>query len=234
MQNPYDRESLRTISPSIPPHSLVFNYILEAPFGKGKRFLNRGGLVDRLVGGFQVTAIHRYRSGPALVPFLPGAGESSSNGSASSAICAPTSRGSRSTPTHREGEYYRFLNPAAFSRPPDFRNAPAFSLDNGATVNPAYTAYYADPHRFFGNSAPTYSNLRAQPFFTEDLSLMKKTHVTETTYVELRAEVFNLFNRGRYGIPNVNVDDPGNFGISSRNADIFQPRRIQVGGRFVF
>ena len=44
VQNPYDRASLRTISPSIPPHSLVFNYILEAPFGKGKRFLDRGGL----------------------------------------------------------------------------------------------------------------------------------------------------------------------------------------------
>jgi hypothetical protein len=42
-----------------------------------------------------------------------------------------------------------------------------------------------------------------------------------------------VFNRGRFGLANVNVDD-GNFGISARNADIFQPRRIQVGGRFVF
>ena len=62
---------------------------------------------------------------------------------------------------------------------------------------------------------------------------MKKTKVTETTYFEIRAEFFNLFNRGRFGVPNANVDDV-NFGISSRNADIFQPRRIQVGGRFVF
>jgi hypothetical protein len=75
--------------------------------------------------------------------------------------------------------------------------------------------------------------LRATPFFTEDMSLMKKTRVTETTYFEIRLEVFNVFNRGRYGLPNLNFDD-GNFGISSRNADIFQPRRIQVGGRFVF
>ena len=128
---------------------------------------------------------------------------------------------------------YRYLNPAAFSRPPDFRTAPAFSLDDGATVNPAYAAYYADPHRFFGNAAPTYGSLRATPFLTEDLSIMKKTRVTETTYFEIRFEFFNLFNRGRYGLPNLNLDD-GNFGISARNADIFQPRRIQVGGRFVF
>jgi hypothetical protein len=128
---------------------------------------------------------------------------------------------------------YRYLNPAAFSRPPDFRGAPPFSLDNGATVNPAYAAYYADPLRFFGNAAPSYSNLRAEPFMTEDLSLLKKTKITETTYVELRFEFFNILNRGRYGLPNVNVDD-GNFGIVNRNADIFQPRRVQVGGRFVF
>ena len=47
IQNPFDRRPLRTISPSIPPHSLVFNYIIELPFGKGRRFLNQGGLVDR-------------------------------------------------------------------------------------------------------------------------------------------------------------------------------------------
>jgi hypothetical protein len=62
---------------------------------------------------------------------------------------------------------------------------------------------------------------------------MKKTKITETTYFEIRGEFVNLFNRGRFGLPNVNVDDV-NFGISARNADIFQPRRIQVGGRFVF
>jgi len=63
--------------------------------------------------------------------------------------------------------------------------------------------------------------------------VMKKTKVSETTYFEIRVEFFNLFNRGRFGLANVNVDDV-NFGISARNADIFQPRRIQVGGRFVF
>ena len=72
VQNPFDRESLRSISPSIPPHSLVFNYIFELPFGKGRRFLNQGGWVDRVVGGFQITGIHRYRSGPALMPFVAG------------------------------------------------------------------------------------------------------------------------------------------------------------------
>ena len=233
VQNPYDRESLRTISPSIPPHSLVFNYIIEAPFGKGKRYLNQGGFVDKLVGGFQVTGIHRYRSGPALLPFIGGGQREFLQRIGFLGNLRPNVTGQPFFTENRSGGVdYRYLNPAAFSRPPDYRNAPAFSLD-GTTVNPAYAAYYANPLVFFGSSAPTYGSLRATPFFTEDLSIMKKTPVTETTYFEIRFEIFNLFNRGRYGLPNVNLDD-GNFGISSRNADIFQPRRIQVGGRFVF
>ena len=233
IQNPFDRRPLRSVSPNIPPHSLVFNYIIELPFGKGRRYLNRGGFVDRVFGGFQVTGIHRYRSGPALTPFVAGGRRDFLQLAGYLGNLRPNLTGQPFyTDIPAGGVNYRYLNPLAFERPPDFRAAPPFTLD-GTTVNPAYIAYYSDPLRFFGNAAPTYSNLRAQPFFTEDFSLMKKTKISETTYFEIRAEFFNLFNRGRFGLPNVNVDDV-NFGISARNGDIFQPRRIQVGGRFVF
>ena len=234
IQNPFDRRPLRSVSPNIPPHSLVFNYIIELPFGKGHRYLNQGGWVDRLAGGFQITGIHRYRSGPALTPFVAGGQRDFLQLAGYLGNLRPNVTGQPFyTDTPAGGTDYRYLNPAAFSRPLDFRGAPAFSLDGGATVNPAYIAYYSDPLRFFGNASPTFGGLRAQPFFTEDFSLMKKTKISETTYFEIRAEFFNLFNRGRFGLPNVNVDDI-NFGISGRNADIFQPRRVQVGGRFVF
>ena len=132
----------------------------------------------------------------------------------------------------------------SFTRPPEYRaGAPAFSLDNGATINPAYAAYYADPTRFFGNAAPTYNNLRARPFYNEDFSILKKTRVTEATYFEIRAEFFNLFNRGRFGVPGVNLNDLnlsnaanpfGNFAVSERGSTIDQPRRVQIAARFVF
>jgi hypothetical protein len=234
IQNPFDRRPLRSVSPSIPPHSLVFNYIIELPFGKGRRFLNQGGLVDRLVGGFQITGIHRYRSGPALTPFIAGGQRDFLQRVGYLGNLRPNVTGQPFyTDIPAGGVNYRYLNPGAFSRPLDYRAAPPFSLDGGATVNPAYAAYYADPNRFFGNAAPTYGGLRGTPFFTEDFSVMKKTRVTETTYFEIRVEFFNLLNRGRFGLPNVNFDDV-NFGISARNGDIFQPRRVQVGGRFVF
>lgn len=236
VQNPYDRASLRSISPSSLPHSLVFNYIIELPFGKGRHFLDRGGVVDRLVGGWQITGIHRYRSGPALVPFIAGGQRD---------FLATVGFGGNLRPNFTGADFYtnnaatgtefRYLNQAAFSRPTDYRNAPPISLDNGATINPAYIAFYANPSVFFGTAPPSTNELRAQPFFSEDFSLMKKTRITESTYFEIRMEVFNVFNRGRFGLPDVNFDaNNGNAGLLFRNGDIFQPRRIQVGGRFVF
>src|SRR5687768_17891594 len=40
----YDRRALRSPSPNVVPHSFVLNYLVELPFGKGKRYLNQGGL----------------------------------------------------------------------------------------------------------------------------------------------------------------------------------------------
>jgi hypothetical protein len=66
LQNPFDRESFRSVSPNVAPHVLVINYLIELPFGKNKRYLNSGGVVDKLVGGWQVNGIHRYQSGVPL------------------------------------------------------------------------------------------------------------------------------------------------------------------------
>ena len=240
VQNPYDRESLRSISPSIPPHSLVFNYIFELPFGKGKRFLDHGGVVDRLVGGWQVTAIHRYRSGPAVVPFIAGGRRDFLTLLGFGGNLRPNVTGADFYTNNQSGSIdYRYLNPGAFSFPTPYAlptNGAGVPLINGVEApigSAAYRAYYANTGQFFGNAAPAYSDLRIEPFFTEDLSIMKKTRITETTYFEIRAEFFNLLNRGRYGIPVMNLND-GLFGTVFRNADIFQPRRVQVGGRFVF
>jgi hypothetical protein len=102
--------------------------------------------------------------------------------------------------------------------------------------SPAYAAYYGNPQRFFGNAAPTYSDLRAQPFYTEDFNILKKTRITETTWFEIRVDFFNAFNRGRFLLPDVNFDFAGNrtIGVSTRGGDFYQPRHIQLGGRFIF
>jgi hypothetical protein len=53
----YDRSS------SDSPHRLNVSGVLELPFGKGKRWLNEGGLTDALLGGWSVSATGYYQSG---------------------------------------------------------------------------------------------------------------------------------------------------------------------------
>ncbi len=194
-------------------------------------------MVDRLVGGFQVSGIQRYRSGTPLTPLIAGGQRDFLDLFGVGGNLRPNLTGQPffldkaaqdASLNASGGVNYRVLNIAAFSRPPSYTGTSA------PIGSPEYRAYYADPLRFFGNAAPTYGSLRTLPFYAEDFSILKKTRVTETTLFEIRAEFFNVFNRSRFGAPDTNLDNPGNFGIQSRFSDIFQPRRIQLGARFLF
>jgi hypothetical protein len=232
LQNPADRSSLRSISPDDVPHNLVFNYLLELPFGKGKKFLNYGGFVDRVVGGWQINGINRYRSGTPIVAFVGGGrrdfldllgigGNLRVNLTGQPFYATNTGTGDLTT--------FRYLNPGAFAAPPTYAGTSA------AIGSAEYAAFYANPLRFLGTAAPTFNGLRTKPFYTEDMSIIKKTRITETTYFEIRAEFFNLLNRSRPSGPEANFDANVNvFGTAGYFSDIDQPRRIQLGARFVF
>jgi hypothetical protein len=231
VQNPYDRRALRTISPNSIPHSFVASWIYELPFGKGRRFINQGGVVDAVLGGWQVTGVLRYHSGPALVPFIAGGSRDFLDLVGFGGNLRPNLTGQPFlTGNSGTGERFQLINRAAFARPPAY-NAGFGVADIGSA---AYRAYYANPLRFFGDSAPTYNNLRFSPFQTEDFGLMKKTRLTETVSFELRLEMFNALNRGRFGIPELDFNNGGLFGSSGRNGDFGQPRKIQLGARLLF
>ena len=248
LQNPGDRRSLRSLSPDDVPHSFVVNYLLELPFGKGKRFLNNGGIVDRIVGGFQVSGIQRYRSGTPITVFIAGGRRDFLDLLGYGGNLRPNLTGqplyvTSNTIISGDITAFRYINPGAFAVPTDYRAAPTFPDPIPGDPNrrtpfpigsPEYAAFYANPSSFLGTAAPTLNALRTRPFLTEDLSILKKTRVTETTYIEIRAEFFNLFNRSRPAGPETNFDNPGIFGNSGYFSDINQPRRIQLGARFVF
>ncbi|MDQ4120271.1 MAG: TonB-dependent receptor [Acidobacteriota bacterium] len=242
LQNPFDTESLKTDSPTHSPHVFVTNFLVELPFGKGRRFLNQGGILNVLVGGWQVSGIFRYQQGTPLVfslPTAPGGNFLEIAGYygnlrpnlTGQAILA----GNRTPVPGVPGRFY-VLNPAAFSAPPNFGAAPAFLLNN--QINSAYTAFYADPLRFFGNAPPVITDVRSDPFFTEDMSLLKKTRITETITLELGAEFYNVFNRVRYLPPDTSLGafvngrfENSNFGAEGAANN---PRVIQLRARVTF
>ena len=245
LQNPFDRESLRTVSPTNSPQVFVVNFLAELPIGKGKRFLNRGGIVNAIFGGFQVSGIFRYQQGTPLVLSLPIQNDSFLELAGYYGNLRPNLTGQPLTIERRAvpgvpGRFY-VVNPLAFSAPTSFTAAPPFLL-NGQ-LNPAYAAFYSDPNRFFGTAPVVITDARSPLFFDENLSVLKKTRITETVTFELGAEFFNVFNRVRYLSPDVNLGgDPraapngGTFGNSNFGAvgAADTPRVIQLRFRLIF
>jgi len=58
------------------PHNFDFAFGYELPFGKGKRFVNHGGLADKVIGGWQLQGFTGFRSG---VPYTPTIGRDVAN-----------------------------------------------------------------------------------------------------------------------------------------------------------
>ena len=246
LQNPYDLRGLKTVSPTHSPHVFVTNFLAEIPFGKGRRFIDKGGIANALLGGFQVSGIFRIQQGTPLVfsldqepdGFLELAGifgrlRPNLTGQPIGLNTRTAVPGSVNGVT--PGRFF-VVNPAAFSAPPRYNAAPAF-LVNGA-ANPAYAAYYSDPTRFFGTAPLVNTDFRSDRFFTADMSILKKTRINETVFFEIGAEFFNVFNQvlylppdtflGRQEGANGNINLNSNFG-----AEGFTPRLGSAGNRVV-
>ncbi len=70
-QNPFDkRNDLKGRSDHDVRHRLVFSGVTELPFGKGRRFLDQDGLVNKIAGGWSLTAIVTLQSNSPLTPVL--------------------------------------------------------------------------------------------------------------------------------------------------------------------
>ncbi|MFL6213374.1 MAG: carboxypeptidase regulatory-like domain-containing protein [Blastocatellia bacterium] len=233
LQNPFDIQSLKSVSPNNPAHVVVFNYIFELPFGRGKRYLHEGGVADRLLGGWQIGGIHRYQSGLPLVVYTTGnrdfldlvgyQGNLRLN-LTGEPLLNPALNGNL-------GVRYQVLNPRAFAAPPNFQAPPTTNVND-----PAYRAYYANPNIFFGTAAPVLDDAQVLPFKSENFNILKKTRLTETKTFEFGAEFFNLFNRHRYFQPSGDFNNLTVFGVSEAIGDvnIYGPRTIQLRFRFLF
>jgi len=74
--------------------------------------------------------------------------------------------------------------------------------------------------------------LRADGIRNVDFGVIKNTRISETVRVQLRADMFNVFNERNFGIPNTAINSGANFlnqwGTNGGN------RRIVLGARLVF
>jgi hypothetical protein len=84
------------------------------------------------------------------------------------------------------------------------------------------------------------NSLRGPGLLTVDLGISKNVGLAGDAYLQLRAEVFNLFNRVNYGLPNSAIFIATSDGGAAYNANAGQittagaPRQVQFGAKLVF
>ena len=210
-QDFYNRKAEKAIASFDHPHVLKLTWIYELPFGRGRKWLNSGGSFDRLVSGWQLTAIQNYLSGDPLVIFddglnivLPVAGIRGD------IVPGVPQRVPSSGLDEVNGTPY--LNPNAFTDPP---------LSPGGS-----------PLRF-GNSPGFLPQTRGPGHSNEDFGIVKNTRLTERVGLQFRADMFNVFNRTGRGDPDTDLADLGN-GFGSIFGPDNGPRNIQFGLRLTF
>jgi hypothetical protein len=172
------------------------NAVYELPFGPGKSFLNGGGAMGKVVGGWSLSSIGLWHTGHPLTITMNINASQLPDGNDQTTQRPDLVPGvpvllSGGGPMHNLQ-----INPAAFAPPP---------LDPGGVVtgfdgsgNPICSLSCGLVSRF--GSAPN-GLIRALDSWQIDLALMKETKLTERLSWEFGVQAFNIFNHVQLGDP---------------------------------
>lgn len=178
----------------------------DLPFGKGRRFASSHNVLDRVIGGWHTSGIYTYFTG------------------APSCVSA-------------DGDYGSFIGNGTCALFPGGKVAPVgvFKQANGALTvfqNPQAVVNTLSRPLLSQISRVPFDQFRGFPLWNVDLSLGKNIAATERFKVLLEAGAFNVFNHVVFQQNNLDLGNPGPFGIINGQAN--GPREMQVGVRFEF
>jgi hypothetical protein len=209
-------------------HRFNVSGIYELPFGNGRRFLNQGGVVNALAGGWTSSIVWVAQTGNPFVvtpnitaaaglsngarafvirnPFTPGGSPDPSN---SGITCATSTRNR----TH-------WYNPCNFANPLAGSTIPQSGAGSQITTEAAAIPYAGG--RTDTVYGPGYERV--------NMSLFKSFPLWRERTVEFRADAFNLLNHPTLGYPNVITDNtnggqvtgPASLGSNTPDARFFQ------------
>jgi hypothetical protein len=179
-------------------HSMNINGTYDLPFGRGKPYANRGGVVDKIVGGWTLGSIFNFQTG---TPFLLGGG--SGNGdpyTASTFNNDPNAdglgdggvvlTGVTASQLQKAVGVYHIPGQAAV----DMIN-PKYLANNGTGggANPAYISPNTTPGTI-GQRVWLYG----PHFWNDDLSVSKRFPIREGIRFTFQAEMLNVFNHPNF------------------------------------
>ena len=207
-QNTYNMRAERgNVAPDF-RHQFTSAWSYDLPFGPGQRFLTSSGPARWVAGGWQLNAIISLYSGQAFTPQLSfDPTNTGSGGPRPDVVGDPYNVSGAPCGTHQNVNCW--YNPAAFAVP-----GPA----PGQPPNPGGSLA-----SMFGNSSR--GSLRGPAFYDTDFSIFKNFKFAEKATLQLRGEIFNLFNTPQFALPNPQVDTPTAGQITST---LHESRQIQL------
>jgi hypothetical protein len=208
LTNPYNPSLDYGNTPYARRHRLLATFLYELPFGKGKAFVNSTNrVVDRIVGGWVLSGVGLIQSG-AFMSVVTLSDPSGTGFNIFNGIGGRADTVSGSNP-YQGQSIGQWINPNAFADPGN--NIGRFGDSTaGSVVGPGTKSV--------------------------SLSLLKRIQLTESSRMELGAQVANATNHPNYNPPgNLTVGVPG-FGAltSMQSAEGAGPRAIQLVARITF
>ena len=206
--NSWDPNQLRAVSDFDMRHQINANWVIDLPFGRGKKFAaGMGRVMDAVVGGWSVTGLFHWASG---LPFsvFPGDGW-------------PTNY-------NLTGEAVEIANPGKIGVYQDASGNPTMFPDRNAAI-----AAFRDP---FPGEGGQRNELRGPGYFGIDAGLDKDWKIREGQTISFAWEAFNITNSVRFDAAassnNFDLTSSTNFGVYS--STLTQPRVMQFMLRFSF
>jgi hypothetical protein len=184
IQDNYNLRGERSLSSQDVPQRLVVSYVLDLPFGRGKKFLSGiNGLAGKIVSGWGVDGITTLQRGFPLKFVTSNPIQAFGAGPRPNRVpgCKAELSGSA------ESRLNEWFNTSCFSQPDAFT---------------------------FGKEPRVDSSLRQQGIVNFDFAIFKRTTFgpADGMGLEFRTEFFNLFNHPQFGAPQTFLQS-GSFGV---------------------
>ena len=232
MQDAYNPN--RSYGPSLFDRRHVFNGWLnwQLPFGRGQYWLNSGGIVDKIFGGWGSSFVFSAGSGvPNMLIDGNNCGYEFGGSLYSYSDCS-------SLLAIKPGSW----NLSRHNKPQV--TASGFGSDS---LNNGYPNAFADPN-IFATAGQAGSNFR-YPLFADpragnqnwmrgmgywnfDMSVSKTTRITERLAMKFSMDIINAFNHPNMADPSTDISNSNGFGVLTGTQNV--PRYIQWGVRFDF
>jgi hypothetical protein len=199
-------------------HRVVVSYVVDLPFGAGKRYgAGTSGLTRALISGWTLNGVTTLQSGYPLAftatPNLIGSGYN--------------------LRPNVDPNCDKEVSGSAVDRLDRWFNTGCFSVPNAGFV--AADASTDPSLRWkLGNANTTDPDLRAQGVNNWNLAVARTMRVRGRVNLTCRVEAFNLFNRVQFGPPNTQASTAANNTFGKVTTQVNQPRLMQLAFRITF